>query len=401
MNFKLQAQESYKAALDIKLRNEGKDWSAEDKAQFEKLVDSALEAKRLSEKEAALETFKRNVEEKFNALPVAAQEELKRKVEDFQKWCLRASQGQSYNEFHGVQTRLHSEGDPSLGGSFVPEDVQNEVIKGLSAFTAIRPLISVKRSKSNPYVVPRLTGDGNTYNSAYRGSWKPEGQGISDNGAVLPTQANPATGLRQIFMKLWAADVVVLTRELLMDSVVNFETELAEIFASTLGLDLDSAYLNGDGILQPRGIMTYANAGITQVDVGTTTDITYDGLLALFAALPQQYRKNAVFIMNSATYTNILGITGTSNDHPIFTPNQDIEAILKKPVIISEFMPNIGNGNFPILFGDLRYYRGVDRMDMEVIRYVEKYAPHIGLQPYARFGGDVDLMNAFRVGVTN
>lgn len=47
--------------------------------------------------------------------------------------------------------------------------------------------------------------------------------------------------------------------------------------------------------------------------------------------------------------------------------------ILGKPVVISEYMPNIGKGNKPIAFGDFSYYWIIPRSKISVRSLVEKF----------------------------
>lgn len=386
MNFKQEAETCYRAALQIKSKYaEGQNWLKEDLVKFGQLVDTAIENKKNGDRVIYLDQWKRDQESKFNALPVATRSNPD-SAESLKRFVVEGKE---------MTQRLFNEGDPGLGGSAVTPHFESEVIAALPAVSKIRGLVDVRQAKSNPVVVPRFQENGDIYSSTYTGSWKAEGQGIGENGAAQPTQANPATGSRSFYLKTWAPDLVVITRELIQDAA-SFETDLINQFISTLGPDLESAYLNGDGILQPRGIMTYANAGVTRVTLGTAA-ITYNGLVDLAMALPSQYA--GVFIMNRNTYAAMLKLAGSTNDHPLFQAGMLQQKFLNRDIILSDFMPDIGAAKYPILHADLRFYRAYDRLQsLEISRLVERFAPHIALQPYGRFAGDVAVFNAFRVG---
>lgn len=371
----------------------------EDKARFATVVNSmVLSQQKTQEAEKAkrLETFRSNQAAKWMQVRTEAPERDVRNLQMFQAYCATGKPD------YAITTRLHSEGLPSQGGSFVPDDFQSEVSKALPAFSSIRPMVTVKNAKSNPYVVPRILPSGSIYDSSYQASaWVAEGAGLGDTGALPVVSAtDPQTGLLTIYLRTYLGQFVVLTRELTQDSLPDFERTLAELFASKLGLDLDAAYLNGDGILVPRGIMTYAGVEIASITIGASPNITALSLIDLYTALPGQYRSNASWVMNSTTYGKILKAAGSTNDHPFSAFGENRGELWGRPIVISEFMPNVGTNAFPVLFGDFRCYRGVDRQDMEVIRLVERFVPNIGLAPYGRFGGDVEVFDAFRVGKT-
>ena len=54
--------------------------------------------------------------------------------------------------------------------------------------------------------------------------------------------------------------------------------------------------------------------------------------------------------------------------------NHNADTIFGKSVFISEFMPNVNNGNKPIAFGNFSYYWIVNRSGILVRTLVEKFA---------------------------
>jgi HK97 family phage major capsid protein len=287
-----------------------------------------------------------------------------------------------------------------LGGFLVPEDFRTEIMRDLPGYTVVRQagarVVPTSRDQLVFPAIKRNSGSApnpNMYTSNYAGAWRQQGA-IGTTGDAPPTQNQPTFGQERIPVHIWQPDAVVLTQEFLSDAVVPVDSIVAELIAETRGLDEDWAFLNGDGVDRPQGLLS---AGLTAVNTGSATDVTYAGLIDLYVGLPAQYRGGAGFIMSSATYGNCLKLNTGTGGWYIFPPNTLPGTMFTKPVYFSEFMPAIGSGNKPIIFGNFRHYVIAERMDLRIQRLVERFAPNVGLLPTARVGGQVVRTNAFRV----
>lgn len=282
-----------------------------------------------------------------------------------------------------------------LGGFLVPEDFRQEVIRSLAQQAVIRSVARVVPTSKSALVFPAVQGatgtNANIYASDYAGNWRPEGY---VTGGTAPTVQNqPKFGQERIPVHGWQPDAIEVSRELLEDSAAPLDSILAEVIAETLALDEDSAFLNGNGVGRPQGVL---QASPTTVNSGNASALTYNGLLDLFTGLPAQYRQNGRWVMAAATYGAVLKLAD-SQSRPIFTPNELPGTLWGKPILFSEFMPSVAANNNPIIFGDWRYYVIADRQDLRVQRLTERYAPNVGILPTARLGGQPVRINAFRV----
>ena len=73
--------------------------------------------------------------------------------------------------------------------------------------------------------------------------------------------------------------------------------------------------------------------------------------------------------MNGTTLAAVRKLKDGQNNYlwqPSFQAGQP-ETILGKPVVEMVDMPDIGDGNFPIIFGDWSAYRIVDRLAMSIL----------------------------------
>ena len=286
-----------------------------------------------------------------------------------------------------------------LGGFLVPDDFRNEVLKDLPANAVMRGICRVERTGRSALVLPTITsatGNGqDIYSSGYTGAWRAEG--YVTGGTVPPQQNQPTFGQERIPVHGWQPNAIEVSTELLEDSGANLDSILAETIAECMGLDEDAAITNGTGVGQPEGILNGGSPN-PSVDLGTSSTITYAGLVALFAALPGQYRLNARFVMNSATFGKIL-LLETTAGFPIFPPNSLPGTLFNKPVVFNEFMPSIGSAAKSIVFGDFnRGYIIVDRNELRIQRLSERFAPNVGILPIKRTGGQVVRPHALRIG---
>ncbi len=284
-----------------------------------------------------------------------------------------------------------------LGGFLVPDDFRAEVVKDLAQMAVMRGICRVVPTSRDVLVYPSIqsaTGAAaSIYSSGYTGAWKP--QGYVTGGTAPPVQNQPKFGQERIPVHSWQPDAVELSQELLQDSAAPVDDIVSEVIAETLALDEDSAFIGGDGVGKPLGL-THTSAGIATVNSGSASALTYDGLVDLFTGLPSQYRQNSRWLMNAGTLGAILKLKD-SQSRPLFTVNELPGTLWTRPMVFSEFMPDIAANATPIAFGDFRYYVIAERRELRVQRLVERYAPNIGLLPTAREGGQPIRKDAFRL----
>lgn len=301
-------------------------------------------------------------------------------------------------ESHGLKAReMHTlVGTQSdLGGFLVPPDFRAEVIKELATLSTFRRLAREVPTSSDRVIFPTIAGaTGNRagkYPSGFAGDWKAQGQG--GDGSAPSTQDQPTFGQEEIPVHIWQPNAVVFSRELMEDSVAPVERMLIEIIAETMALDLEDKGVTGTGVNEPEGIK---NAGLSTVNSGGASTLTYSGLVDLMTGLPSQYRSRATWVMNSGTYGTILQLEDTAGNN-IIPPNSMPMTLFGRPIEFNEFMDAVGSSNKPIVFGDFNSYVFAVRSEMRIQRLMERFAPSIGILPTARIGGQVVRTQAFRL----
>jgi HK97 family phage major capsid protein len=286
-----------------------------------------------------------------------------------------------------------------LGGFLVPEDFRAELLRALAGFAVVRRagarVVPTSRSQLTfPTLKPNTGASPNPkmYTSNVAGAWRAEGSQGTD-GSAPAVQTQPTFGMERIPVHIWQPAAIIVTSEFLDDSAIPVDSLLAELLAETKALDEDYAFIHGTGIDRPKGLM---NAGISTVNSGDATDLTYPGLLDLYADLPAQYRQGAAFLMSSATYAEVLKLESTGG-FPLFPPNSLPGTLFSKPIYFSEWMPAVSASEEPILFGDFKHYVIAERADIRIMRLVERFAPNVGIMATARVGGQAVRADAFRL----
>jgi HK97 family phage major capsid protein len=293
--------------------------------------------------------------------------------------------------------------DGTLGGFLVPEDWRAQVIKAEAGYTVLAPLCRIENTNSDALIFPKIkphTSDSRR-TSGFTGTWR--NQGYVTGGTAPTVQNQPTFQRERIPVHDWQPDAVEVSMQLLEDSGANVEGIVADSIGECLAFDKDDAILAGTGVAQPEGVL---NAGISTVNSGDADGIAYGGIIGLYTSVPAQYRQRSNWIMASRTLGAVIQLnTGTGGVY-LFPPNQWNDTILNRPVKFLDYGMDTATaeggttftaGEYPIIFGDFSRYIIAQRAALRVQRLVERFAPNIGILPTARMGGQVVLIDAFRI----
>lgn len=170
--------------------------------------------------------------------------------------------------------------------------------------------------------------------------------------------------------------------------------------ADKLSRSEGEAFITGDGVKKPRGLLTYPTAttadftrdwGTWQYQPsGAASAITSDSLIRLKSLLRSPYRRNARWLMNRSSEAAIellkdgegryLWHAGIADGSP--------NRLLGYPIEVDEGMPDVGAGEIPIAFGDFRAgYTIIDRPGLRLLQDPFTQKPSILVYAYKRTGG--------------
>ncbi|MBO9408047.1 phage major capsid protein [Shimia sp. R9_1] len=198
------------------------------------------------------------------------------------------------------------------------------------------------------------------------------------------------------------------SQRLLDDSAFDIESWLAGRVADKFARAEAAAFINGDGVGKPTGIMTHPTVAeaswswgnIGYVATGADGDFNgADALVELVYALGAQYRANGSFVMNSKTAGAVRKLKDADGR---FLWSDGLAAgeparLLGYPVLIAEDMPDIASGADAIAFGDFAAgYTVAERPDLRVLRDPFSAKPHVLFYATKRIGGDVSDFAAIK-----
>jgi len=237
----------------------------------------------------------------------------------------------------------------------------------------------------------------------------------TDVGAGWATETDPAseTGtpvIDRITIPLHELSALPkASQRLLDDSAFDIETWLAGRIADKFSRAEASAFLNGDGIDKPTGILTHgviANDSWTWGNIGYVTSGSDggigdgDAIVDLVYALGAQYRANGTFIMNSKTAGLIRKLKDGDGR---FLWSDGLAAgeparLMGYPVLVAEDMPDAASDSYSIAFGDFAAgYTIAERPDLRVLRDPFSAKPHVLFYATKRVGGDVSDFAAIKL----
>lgn len=200
------------------------------------------------------------------------------------------------------------------------------------------------------------------------------------------------------------------TQKMLDDAGFDIEGWLNTKIRDKMLRTENTAFMAGDGVAKPKGILSYASwasAGVYERDAlervnsGAAADFTYNGLVELQNSLKDEYQANAVFMLKRSSWTNLLQLVD-GNDRPLL--NMDLlkdntdKVLLGKRVIFADDVPAVSGGNEALVYGDFaRGYTIVDRIGFRVIRDNVTTKPYIKFYTTKRVGGAVTNYESLKI----
>ncbi|WP_226341253.1 phage major capsid protein [Gemmobacter serpentinus] len=202
------------------------------------------------------------------------------------------------------------------------------------------------------------------------------------------------------------------SQRLLDDSAFDVEGWLAGKIATRFIRAESAAFVSGDGVDKPKGILLpgkVANASWTWGSLGyipsgaaadfATTNAA-DCIISLVYALGADYRANASFVMNSKTAGAVRKMKDADGR---FMWSDGLAAgeparLMGYPVLICEDMPDIGANAYPVAFGDFKSgYTIAERPDLRMLRDPFSAKPHVLFYASKRVGGEVTDFAAIKL----
>ena len=292
-----------------------------------------------------------------------------------------------------VQAALNK-GAADEGGYLTPSEWDRTITDKLRDESPMRQLAQVQStSKAGWKKLFNLGGTGS--------GWVGETDARPET--ATPTLAELGFGHGEIYANPAA------TQQLLDDSEISIEAWLAGEVQAEFVEQEGAAFINGNGVNKPAGILTYVTGGanaakhpfgaIPVVNSGAAADITSDSVLDLIYGLPKKYRQNARFLTNNLTIAKLRKLKDGQGNY-LWQPSAQAgqpATLHGYGIAEDENMPDVAANALPIMFGDYkRGYLIIDRVGVRVLRDPYTKKPYILYYTTKRVGGGVQNPECLR-----
>lgn len=237
------------------------------------------------------------------------------------------------------------------------------------------------------------------------------GSGWATEVAATAETATPT--IERISIKLSELSAMPkASQRLLDDSAFDVEGWLAGKIATRFIRAEAAAFINGDGVDKPKGILlpakvanaSWAWGSLGFIPTGAASDFAatnpVDCLISLVYALSADYRANASFVMNSKTAGAVRKIKDTEGRF-MWSDGLSVKApatLMGYPVLIAGDMPDIAANAYPIAFGDFKSgYTIAERPDLRILRDPFSAKPNVLFYASKRVGGDITDFAAIKL----
>lgn len=229
------------------------------------------------------------------------------------------------------------------------------------------------------------------------------GSGWATESAAQSETSTPT--IERISIKLHELSAMPkASQRLLDDSAFDVEGWLAGKIATRFIRAESAAFISGDGVDKPKGILlpskvanaSWAWGSLGYVATGATSDFAStnasDCIVNLVYALGADYRANGAFVMNSKTAGAVRKMKDADGRFMWGDSLQNGQPpqLMGYPVLVCEDMPDVGANAYPIAFGDFSAgYTVAERPDLRILRDPFSAKPHVLFYASKRVGGDV------------
>lgn len=275
------------------------------------------------------------------------------------------------------------------GGFLLNPQMSEQINSMLSTTTSLRALANVVQIDATTYDVIIDNSDPGS-------AWQSEIAAVTESSTP---------NINRISIKLNDLSAMPkISQRLLDDASFDVEGWIASRIATRFVRAEASAFVNGTGVDQPKGILlpakvanaswTWGNLGY--IPTGAAADFAasnpIDCLVTLIYSLAADYRANAVFVMNSKTAGAVRKIKDSTGR---FMWNDAVSlgqpaTLMGYRVVILEDMPDIAANTYPIAFGDFKSgYTIAERPDLRILRDPFSAKPNVLFYASKRVGGDI------------
>lgn len=272
-----------------------------------------------------------------------------------------------------------SEASGTGGGYLVPPEFMATLLRISAEKGVVRPRARVIPMTTRTLQIPALEQG----TPGANGKFQVLGGLVASWTEEATTRAETEPLFRQIeLIAHELAGYSVASRSLMADSAVALDALLTGLFADAIAMHEDYAFLAGDGVGKPMGVLNSGAllTGGPNAGVNRTTSNQFklaDAAWMLSRMMPSSL-DNAVWVMSQTLIPYLLQLQDTAGN-VVWIPNfynpsdgqmggaqhSMVPILFGRPIIFTEKLPAIGSVG-DVLFVDLSFYLLGDRQSIEI-----------------------------------
>lgn len=263
---------------------------------------------------------------------------------------------------------------PSDGGFLIPETLRSELLRVALESAVVRPRARVIPMESLRVPFPAIDSTSNvsSVHGGIVGYWTEEGATLTESQARFSRVILDAKKLTA-FTKV--------PSELLADSLISLTALIDQMFPEALAWFEDIAFLTGDGVGEPLGVLNGA-AAISVSRAASGNAIDFADVINMYSRMLPASLSRAVWLASIDTFPSLAQLAMTHGTDGIASPalwlnnGQAIGSppmtLLGRPVIFTEKVPASGSAG-DLSFVDFGFYLIGDRQAMQARQSDERY----------------------------
>ncbi|KJV68661.1 phage major capsid protein [Candidatus Neoehrlichia procyonis] len=274
---------------------------------------------------------------------------------------------------------------------FVPREISMQIDNNLAKNSIMRQLCSVEKISSDSLEC-FITNNQDTF-VGWRDDTKEES--IKTN-----TQA-PKINKKVIYLyELYAQPQI--TKKLLEDSSLDIGSWLINYLVDAFSRTENKAFISGDGIQKPSGIISSISDEDNEdaVQCITSNKLDSEAIIKLYYSLDEYFAAKATFIMHRSVIQEIRSLKSSSGQY-IWQPGLSAshpETLMGIPIYQTSDMPLV-TSEFPIIaIADFKSaYKIVENQDIKILRDPFTNKSCVTFYTTKRVGGDIVNNDAIKL----
>lgn len=306
--------------------------------------------------------------------------------------------GTSLDDLSADERKAMSAGSDPDGGYLLPNATQGRMLGKLYEQSVMRQIATVQPISTNDI-------EGLLDNNEADAGW------VAELGTRSDTTTPQLGKWRIEAHEMYAMPKA--SQKILDDAATDVEGWLAGKVADKFARVEGTAFWQGTGVGQPKGLASYTTAatGDATRDWGTFEHVVsgangafhttqFDPVINLIGALKDQYLANAQFVMRRSVRTAARLLKESTTNRYLWEPGMQVgapERLMGYPVRVDEYMPTLATGSLSLAFGDFRQaYLIVDRMGIRTLRDPFTAKPYVVFYTTKRTGGGAQNTEAVK-----